>query len=153
MLIRNMMISTVWTVSLDGKMGKALDLMRERHLRVLPVVDGENRICGILTAINILRHILPEYIESGDLADVAFAPDIHSLARRYPQMIALTVEEVMDTEPLIVPEDESLLAVATTLVTDAGRHVCALVTDSERHLRGIVSPGDILDYFQRLQAE
>jgi len=153
MLVRNMMITTVWTASPEQKMGEAIDLMRRHRVRALPVVDSENRICGILTTINILRHILPEYIESGDLSDVAFAPDIHVLSKRYPRMIIRKVEELMDTEPLTVSDDESLLAVATTLVSDAGRHVYALVKDDEGHLLGIVSAGDILDHFQRLQAD
>lgn len=153
MLVRNMMRSTLWTASPEQKMGEALELMRKHHIRALPVVEEENHVCGILTTVNILRHILPEYIESGDLADVAFAPDLHFLAKRYPRMINLQVKEVMDREPLIVSEDESLLAVATTLVGDDGRYVYVLATDREGHLRGIVSPGDILNHFQRLQPQ
>jgi len=153
MLARDVMVTKTLSVLPDQDMGTALDLMRRHHYRMLPVVDADNCLCGAITTSNILRHLLPDYILSGELGEVAYAPDIAVLTEHYPKLIRQQVSCVMDTEPLTVQDDESLLAVASTLAADTRQHVYALVLDAGKRLVGIISPGDILDHFRLLHLE
>lgn len=152
MLARDVMIKEVLSVTPGQLVDEALAIMRKHHFRMLPVVDSDNRLCGELTTSNILSRLVPQYIASGDLGDMSFVPDIGVLAAHYPKLAGRKVADVMDAEPLTVQEDEALLAVAATLVMDVSQHVYALVTDAAGHLTGIISPGDILDHFCRIQA-
>jgi len=153
MLARDVMVTKTLSVLPDQDMGAALDIMRRHHYRMLPVVDAGNCLCGVITTSNILRHLLPDYILTGELGEVAYAPDIAVLPMHYSRLTSQPVSCVMDTEPLTVRDDESLLAVASTLATDTRQHVYALVVDAGKRLTGIISPGDILDYFRQLHLE
>ncbi len=153
MLARDVMVTNALSVSPDQDMGTALKIMRKHQFRMLPVVDADNRLLGALTTNNILRHLLPDYILSGNLGDVAYAPDIGVLAAHYPDVVCKPVGEVMDRKPLVVQGDEALLAVASTLASDKRQHVYALVIDHDERLLGIISPGDIVDHFRNLHLE
>ncbi len=150
MLARDVMKTRVLSTAPERRLEQALAVMREHRYRMLPVVDADDRLCGALTTFHILRHLLPDYILSGGLGDVAYAPDIAVLPGHYAHIIGRQVAEVMDREPLTVQEDESLLAVASSLAADTGQHLYALVVDTDRRLLGIISPGDILDHFRQL---
>jgi CBS domain-containing protein len=42
---------------------RALELMREFHVRRIPVVDTDNRICGIISFANlVVNHVAPDQI-------------------------------------------------------------------------------------------
>lgn len=153
MLARNVMVTHILSVSPDQDMGTALEIMRKHKFRMLPVVDDGNRLCGAITTSNILRHLLPDYILSGDLGDVAYAPDIAVLSMHYPRIVGQRVADIMDTKPLTVQDDEALLAVASTLASDTQQHLYALVVNGDHCLAGVISPGDIIDHFRSLHLE
>ena len=153
MLARDVMKTNILSVSPDQHVCEALDIMRKRQFRMLPIVDGDGRLLGALKTNKILRHLLPDYLLSGKMGDVAFVPDLGVLAAHYPDVVCKSVKKVMDKNPLTVHPDESLLAVASTLVSDKRQNVYALVIDDERHLLGVISSGDIIDHFRSLHLE
>jgi len=150
MLARDVMKTRVLSATPEQNLEEALTLMRKHKLRMLPVVDTDGHLCGAITTINILCRLLPDYILSGSLGDVAYAPDIAVLPEHYARIIARQVADVMDRHPLIVQEDESLLAVAASLAADEQQHLYALVVGADHELLGVISPGDILDHFHHL---
>jgi len=153
MLARDVMETKVVSVLPDQEMGSALEIMRKHKYRMLPVVDAAKHLCGVITTGNVLRHLLPDYILSGELGEVAYAPDLAILTAHYPKIVRQRVADVMDAEPLTVQEDEALLAVASALAADTQQHIYALVVDAGKHLAGIISPGDIIGHFHRLHLE
>jgi predicted transcriptional regulator len=44
------------TVHPDTKMSEALDIMAEKDIRHIPVVDKDNKVVGYLTWKNLFRH-------------------------------------------------------------------------------------------------
>jgi len=148
MLASRIMVRNPVTTRPNARVGDALKIMREGCFRVLPVVDGDGKVLGMFSTFSIIEHIVPEYIVSGDLVSVAYAPDIGVLRSKYPAVMDMRVEEAM-TEPLLIAEDESLLSIAASLV-NFGRHEYALVVDKDQHLLGIVSAGDMLDRLREL---
>ena len=72
------------------------------------------------------------------------------LRRHYDTYTDKQVSEVMDSEPLLVSKDESLLSVAAAMIS-FGKHEYALVVDKQKKLLGIISAGDILDQLQALK--
>jgi len=148
MLATRIMAGNPVTTRPDARVAEALKVMREKSYRMLPVVDGEGRVLGVFSTFSIIEHIVPEYIVSGDLISVPYAPDIGILRSKYPTVMAMKVEQAM-TKPLLVAEDESLLSIAASMV-NFGRHEYALVVDKERHLLGTISAGDMLDRLREL---
>jgi len=137
------MTSNPRTIQGTETMGKALATMFEHHLHMLPVVDAERAVLGVVTMFSIMAHIVPDYIVSGDLDSVSYAPDIGLMRRRYDQMVDEPVRNVTDSTPLMVRADDSLLSIAASLVTH-DRHEYALVIDAHNVLLGVISAGDIL---------
>jgi CBS domain-containing protein len=129
--------------------GVVLDRMCGKDLRLLPVLDAGGKVMGVVTLFSIMTHIVPNYIVTGDLEDVAYAPDIGLLRRHYDEILGQPVTEVLDAEPLLVRPESSLLSVAATLITH-GKHESALVVDGEKKLVGIISVGDVLSCLKDL---
>jgi len=145
------MIKDVVTVSAEDSVQIALNKMRGRHLRNLPVVDGDGVIVGVFSTLSVIAHIVPGYIASGDLGQVSFVPDIGVLREKYETILSGLVGKIMDTSPLIVRDDESLLAIAAELLSH-DTYELALVADKQRHLLGVTSATDILDFLKHHEA-
>ena len=55
--VREVMTAPAITTSADASLGSAAKLMVERHLKRLPVVDGEGHLIGILGRLDVLNTI------------------------------------------------------------------------------------------------
>ncbi|MDQ6978982.1 MAG: CBS domain-containing protein [Mariprofundaceae bacterium] len=118
--------------------------VRETHVRMFPVINQERVVVGAVSTFSIMEHLLPAYILSGDLGDLAFAPDMDLLLSSYMEGRNLAVTSLMDAPPLLVNAEESILAVAAALMR-YGKHECAIVIDQQQHLLGVISAEDILN--------
>jgi acetoin utilization protein AcuB len=152
MLAEHIMKKDPATVSPDEHVHQALEIMRERNLRMLPVVDGEGRVKGLFFDVYVIEHLVPEYIQEGRLDTVSYAPDIGILHAHYISLMNKRVEELMDTEPLLVSPGKSLLSVASALISH-DRHEGALVVDDKSRLLGVITARDVLDWLWQLKDE
>ncbi|MDX8402460.1 MAG: CBS domain-containing protein [Mariprofundaceae bacterium] len=150
MQAERIMVKDPITCRIDESIGVVLQRMRKASLRMLPVVEASGRIAGVLSTFSVLARIVPEYIVSGDLDAVPYAPDLGVLSRNYCEIANLSAREVMDVDPLLVEPDQSLLSVAAALL-NYGKHEYALVADEERRLLGVISAGDVLDCLRALR--
>lgn len=138
------MMSASPITALDTEtVGVVLERMCGKGLRLLPVLDDGGTVLGVVTLFSIMAHIVPNYIVTGDLDDVPYAPDFGLLRRHYDEILNHPVTEVLDAEPLLVRPESSLLSVAATLITH-GKHDSALVVGEDKKLLGVVSVGDVL---------
>ncbi len=151
MLAGNIMVTDVIAVHIDDSINDVLIRMRQAHLRMVPVINDERVVVGIVSTYTIIEQIVPSYIVSGDLEQIPYAPDIGLLQRHYHETAYKKVVDIMDKKPLIVQEDESILSVAAALVVFT-RHEYAIVIDQNGCLKGILSAGDILDRMRSMEA-
>jgi len=56
MTVGEVMTHPVVTVHPDTKMSEALEIMAEKDIRHIPVVDKDNKVVGYLTWKNLFRH-------------------------------------------------------------------------------------------------
>ncbi|MDX8397558.1 MAG: CBS domain-containing protein [Mariprofundaceae bacterium] len=147
MLAKQVMVKEVVTAFIDELLGDVLVRMRQEGLRMLPVLDRANKIVGVFSTFSALEHVVPDYIVSGDLKQISYAPDMGILRRHFDEISQQSMLDVMNKKPLIVNQNESLLSVSAAL-TDFGQHEYAIVADDELQLQGIISAGDILDCLQ-----
>jgi len=151
MIAANVMVTDVITVHMNDSIGDVLARMRQAHLRMVPVLNDDHIVVGIVSTYTIIEQIVPSYIVSGDLKRIPYAPDIGLLHSHYHETACKKVIEIMDEKPLTVHEDESILSVAAALVVFT-KHEYAMVVDEEGHLKGIISAGDILDQLKGMEA-
>jgi len=144
MLAENIMVTELTTAHIDDCVCDVLERMRAAKLRMLPVLDSNGVVVGVISTFSIMEHLVPNYIVSGDLKQIPYAPDMGILRKHYFEVIEKDLLSVMETRPLLVKRDESLLSTAAAL-TAFGKHEYALVVDEKKCLIGIISAGDILD--------
>lgn len=136
----------------DQTVLEVMNILRNKSFRVLPVVDENNKILGAVNMLGMLSRIVPEYIVSGYLKSVSFAPDMGVMRKHYLEIIDHKVVDIMDTNPTIVGENESLLSVTSALIT-FDRFEYAFVADKENKLLGIIAASDIVRSLAKFDPE
>jgi len=144
MIARKIMNRDVQSAHIGETIRDVLALMRVERLRMLPVLDADERVVGVISTFTVMEKIMPRYIVDGDLESVSYAPDMGLLSHHYAEIACRPVADVMDENPLMVRPEDSLFAVTSALI-HYGKHEFALVTDEDHHLLGIISAGDILN--------
>jgi CBS domain-containing protein len=128
--VGEVMTKEVVTVSPEASLGAAARLMVERHLKRLPVVDGERRLVGILGRLDLLNTIAAAHL-----------PQWHPAAHRTAGASAV-VREVMHREVAAVNQLATLAEVLELLVSSPQKRV--VVINEARHVVGIIADSDLV---------
>ena len=146
-LVRDVMtkVPDVLTFTPDTKIEEAARALSERRLGGAPVVDAGGRVVGLLEDDDLIVQetrlhaptvltVLGAYIPIPDRG--------HDLGDELRKAVGLTVEQLMDADPDVCREDDTLERVATLL---HDKHLSRLpVVDDDGTLLGIVSRGDLV---------
>ncbi|MDQ7002315.1 MAG: CBS domain-containing protein [Ghiorsea sp.] len=152
MFAEKIMVTHVITAQEHELVGDVHAKMTHEKLRMLPVVDNDGVVKGLLSTFSIMENIIPDYLISGDLNQISYAPDLGILSKRYEEVIHKPICDLVDTSPLLVAKDESLLSVAAAIAAH-GKHEYALVVDKHKKLLGVISAGDILNRLEQKTSE
>lgn len=146
-LVRDVMtkVPDVLSFTPDTKIEDAARALSERRLGGAPVVDAAGRVVGLLEDDDLIVQetrlhaptvltVLGAYIPIPDRG--------HDLGEELRKAVGLTVEQVMDADPDVCREDDTLERVATVLHE---KHLSRLpVVADDGTLVGIVSRGDLV---------
>lgn len=115
----------------DASALEALDLMTERGIRHLPVIDREHRVVGVIS-VDDLRAALPLPLAPRQ----PLAPSEREIAREW------SVGEVMTHAPQTLTCDASLAEAAEHMALQ--RIGCLPIVDEDGKLAGLLSETDVL---------
>jgi len=140
---RDIMTREVITVYPETEIVKAANIMLEKHLSGLPVVDREGHLRGIICQSDLMaqqRKIpLPSFFILLDSPIPLSSP--HQIEGEIKKMAAVTVADAMTPDPLTVDPEAGLEDIATLMV----KHNIHTVPVLERGwLVGIIGKEDIL---------
>jgi acetoin utilization protein AcuB len=127
MLIKDWMSKNVYTVDAKDALQKAVNLMKEHNIRLLPVMH-DSRLVGIISDRDGKR---------ASTADTAFMEVQDVLYRSYK----LKVEDVMSRDPITVPEDFTVAEAAEVLLKH--KFSGLPVVDRKGQLAGIITQTDM----------
>jgi CBS domain-containing protein len=144
LIAAKLMTRNVVTTNPDTLVSDAIALLRRHHLHDLPVIDGEGRPVGVLTAHAILHHALPAYASEDLLAAMQASPDLPSVHEHLHAMAGLKVGEVMSARILSVKEHAPTNAIAAMLVLMHNDSQNILVTGDDGRLVGTISALDVI---------
>lgn len=139
----DVMTQQVVTTSKDESVAQAMKKMRDHKISGLPVVDGNGRLCGILTAVDVLKHMartVPWFYEVFSTGMPAL-DDIEPLDDKIARLARLRVEEVMTRRVVVVDVKTPIEDVARVLMARAIKRV-PVVEDGR--VIGVVSRGDVV---------
>lgn len=125
--VRDVMTERVYRVGPDASVREVLDMVAERRLRAVPVVDEDRGVLGMVTDRDLLRFFLPV---------------VQKTTGQSPASLKDTkVREVMSRSVICVSEDQALAEVMSIMVT---KDLERLPVVNEGRLTGFLTRGDIL---------
>ncbi len=128
MLVRNRMTPDPYTVQASASINTLIGMMREKHLRKVPVLDG-SKLVGIVTEKDIER-------VSPSKATTLSVYEIHYLLSK------LTVAEAMTKNPITCSPDEYIEDAALLMRQN---RVNSLIVVEDDKILGIVTESDLFD--------
>jgi acetoin utilization protein AcuB len=131
MYVDRIMTKELVTVTEETKLARLAELMRERKLRHLPVVDADQRLVGIVSHRDVQR-AEPSPITTLDVGEVNYL------------LSKVTAGQVMHRD-VVTATPDMLVEHAGCLMRDR-RVGCLPVVDGER-LVGILTGIDLVDFF------
>lgn len=147
MLAANIMTTEVKTLKPSNTLLEVLEILRDLKIRQLPIVDGDNKVLGIITSKGVMKSLLPAYISSGDLKDVKFAPELEQFVDKIDEIKSTPVQEILEKEYVKVSPETSTMEIAAVFVNTDTHLESILVVDDEERLLGVISP---IDVYRRL---
>ena len=149
-LVRDVMTTPVATLGPDEKVEHAADVLAEKGVGALPVVDDRGRLLGILRDDDLIaseaRVHVPTFINFLGLG-MAFPGEMKHLEKELKKIAGATVRDVMQTEPPTVTPDQTLED-AATLMHESGVNSVPVV-DADNVVVGIVARADIVRFIAR----
>ncbi|MCM8780708.1 MAG: CBS domain-containing protein [Candidatus Omnitrophica bacterium] len=140
MKVKDIMTRGVKSLSPHTTIREALNLLLEMHISGLPVINENNKIIGMFTEKDVLRNLLPSYIDK--VGNFVYEENPKSIKKKIQDLLNLKVSQVMRKDVLIVDEDTALCEVARIMLTQRTRRLP--VVDKDKNIVGIVAREDIL---------
>jgi len=134
MNVRDCMKSPVITVTPDTLIDNAVETMREKHVRRLPVVEN-GKLVGLVT-----RNIIIEAAPS--------PPTALTLWGLHHQLSCMKVRDVMITDVIVVHPDDTIKEVVA--ISEKHRIGTFPVVDENGNLVGILTNTDLLRILAKL---
>ncbi|WP_440408271.1 CBS domain-containing protein [Neorhizobium petrolearium] len=143
--IQSVMTLKPTTIGPDAKIWEAANLMLDRRISGLPVVNGEGHLLGVISESDFLCRGELHAENRHGLWRALFASR-ESLAGEYAKAFGQNVEEVMSS-PAITAEPGTPIAAAAELMAENNIKRLPVVEDGK--LVGIVTRSDIMSAFVR----
>jgi CBS domain-containing protein len=125
---------------------RAIELLAEREIGALPVVNSENRVIGIVSESDLVLSDeqadlhLPHYFNI--MGGVIFTGSMKGFEERLNKAFATNVRDLMSEDPVVVRTDDGVEKVARLIAEKHHNHLP--VVDGDGKLAGIVTRADAL---------
>lgn len=140
MKVKDIMVKNVTTLSPNMFVKDAAKRLSELEISGLPVVDENGKLVGMFTEKDILKAILPSYIEK--VGKFVYEDDTKGIKKKLETLSNTKIKEIMRKEVVTITEDTSCSEAARIILTQKVRRIP--VIDKENRVLGIVARCDIL---------
>ncbi|MBC7317731.1 CBS domain-containing protein [Candidatus Bipolaricaulota bacterium] len=140
MKVRDFLRRDLTAVEADSSVLHAIKLLENSGLSALPVVDEEGRVVGIVSERDIIRALVPEYMDM--LHSASFLPSLDRLTKRLKEIAAHPVARYMTKEVVVARLEDNDLHVADLMLRKGLKQLP--VVDEQGRLVGVVRRIDLL---------
>jgi CBS domain-containing protein len=137
MLVKDVMASAVKAVTPETSLREVATLMCFDRFTALPVIEGDNKLLGVIAERDVLAHLFPSI---GDIMGGMSTLDFESLESDYKKILPLKVADLMSRNVLTVEPDIPILEAVSIMARRNFRRIPVAHGDK---LLGIISLGDI----------
>ncbi len=145
MKIKEIMTKKITSLSPEMNTKEALELLQEMKISGLPAIDDKNKLVGMFTEKEVLRNILPSYIEN--VGRFIYEENPKSIKKKFEDLVNSTVSQLMRKDVITVDENASLCEVARLMLVQKVRRIPVL--DKEKRMVGIVAREDIIKAYAK----
>lgn len=138
LLCADIMTKAPVTARLSTSLEEAWRLMREHRIKALPVIDQSQRVVGILTVADFMRHAGLDQHEG-------VAERLRAMVKREakaPSAMPDTVGRIMTRGVRVISGDRRV-AELVSLFSEAGHHHIPVI-DADKQLVGIITQSDLV---------
>ncbi|HDH09619.1 MAG TPA: CBS domain-containing protein [Chloroflexi bacterium] len=138
MKAKDIMYTKVITVKQTATLRELNEVFQRYKITAVPVVDDENRVVGMVTEGDLIRAILPSYLELHE--DSLYLHNFEYLEERVHHVENMQVKEIMTPSVISVTEDTPILKVGSIFLLKRIERIPVMRGDN---LVGIISRSDI----------
>jgi CBS domain-containing protein len=141
--VKDIMTTNVISVSPETEIVHAAQIMVEKRINGLPVLDGKGKVVGILCQSDLVAQQKSVPIPSLFSLMDGFMPltSLKKIEKEVEKIAALTVAQAMTSKPVTVTPETGIEEVASLMV-DRNFHTLPVVQDGR--LVGVVGKEDVL---------
>ncbi len=140
MKVRDFVRRDLSAVERDTPVIQVIKLLDNSGLSSLPVVDEEGKVVGVISERDLIKALVPEYVDM--LHSASFLPSLDRLAKKLREIGNHPVERYMTKEVVVVHLDDTDLHVADLMLRRGLKQLP--VVDEKGHLIGLVRRIDLL---------
>lgn len=144
MKVSDIMIKEIRYLSPEASGKSALYKLINQHISGLPVIDENGGLLGMFTEKDVLRYILPSYVEQ--VGKFVYGETPKSILNKLGRLDNIKVKELMRKEVVTISPDASLGEAAHIALTQKARRIPVV---ENRKVIGIIAREDILKDFAR----
>jgi CBS domain-containing membrane protein len=128
--VRDLMTEPVFSIGPEATLSEVGDLMENKRIRHVPVVDEDHNVMGVVSHRDLLRSAVGQSAEM-------------PLASQAAILHPIKVRDVMARDVEVVDASENIATAAQIML--AGKYGCLPVVDGTR-LTGILTEADFIRY-------
>ncbi|MFN2570619.1 MAG: CBS domain-containing protein [Gemmatimonadales bacterium] len=113
--VRDLMTPDVLSARPEQNLGDVARLMMDKDVRALPVVDDNGSLVGMVTHRELLKYLIPDYLQRSKSGKFRALPASMMAGRGNVDPRALPVKDVMSRAVLCLSEDQTLTDVANLM--------------------------------------
>ena len=144
MKVKDVMTRDVVKVGSSTGIRQIYKIFCEKHIGGVPVVDGENRVLGMVTKTELLDVLIPDYFDM--LSDFLFIDDLGALEEKFesiPSLELFIAEDLMINNVLTINENASLMKAPVLMNKYNVRRIS--VVNGDKKLVGIITRMDVCE--------
>ena len=145
----DIMTREVATIGPDGSLPDVIALIMQHKIAGLPVVAPNGELVGVISEVDILRRLFPDYNEF--IGDIDGAMEFDFTDLKLDHLRTLRVNDVMHSNPISVSPSENVMKACGLMVSHKIRRL-PVVDPATNRLVGIVSQGQVFQEILRLAA-
>ena len=145
MKVKEIMAKDVVSVKPDDNARDAISLLFKMEISGLPVINTEGKLVGMFTEKDVLKQILPSYLEK--VGRFVYEENPKSIKNKFQDLANLSVSQLMRREVITIDEETSLCEAARIILIQKIRRIPVL--DKEKRVVGIVAREDIVKSYAK----
>lgn len=139
MKVKDVMTTKVITVKEDDLLKDVCLYCSEKEVSGLPVINGQNKVVGVISEGDLIRAVLPTY---GEITDQeTFLQNAENIEKKASEAAKIKVKEVMSKPAITIDEDAPLMKAGAIMLA---RQIKRLPVVKDGKLVGVISRANII---------